>query len=210
MSLILDALRKSERTRQQSLTGQLGSNEMPSGPGRLPVPWVPLIAVLLVVNAALLFFFWPRNPEPARVEVPVVNAPAPAYHPSVRPLADEAGDDASATPTQPQSSPTELPAQTEPAQAQIAAPSPAPQTRATDTTSLPTFDALTPEQRQSLPALHMDVHGYVGNPKDRFVVINLKQYHIGDVLDEGPTLKDILPQGAVLEYHGTTFLLPSY
>jgi hypothetical protein len=56
----------------------------------------------------------------------------------------------------------------------------------------------------------MDVHGYVGNPKDRFVVINLKQYHIGDVLDEGPTLKDILPQGAVLEFHGTTFLLPAY
>ena len=32
----------------------------------------------------------------------------------------------------------------------------------------------------------------------------------GDVLDEGPTLKDILPQGAVLEFHGTTFLLPAY
>jgi hypothetical protein len=208
MSLILDALRKSERTRQQSLTGQLGSVETPSGPGRLPVPWVPLIAAIVVANAVLLFFFWPRSPEPIRMDAPVVAAPAPAYHPSVRPLADEAGDDAAAVPAQPQGYSADLPAPAQPAQAQAVAPNQP--TSATDTYSLPTFDALTPGQRQSLPALHMDVHGYVGNPKDRFVVINLKQYHIGDVLDEGPTLKDILPQGAVLEFHGTTFLLPAY
>jgi general secretion pathway protein B len=208
MSLILDALRKSERARQQSLTGQLGSAETPSGPGRLPVPWVPLLAGLLIANAVLLFVFWPRSPEPVRADTPVAAAPAPAYHPSVRPLADEAGDDAAAAPAQPQGSSTDLSPSAQPAQA-VAANPPLP-TSTTDTSSLPTFDALTPEQRQSLPALHMDVHGYVGNPKGRFVVINLKQYHIGDVLDEGPTLKDILPQGAVLEFHGTTFLLPSY
>src|SRR6185312_8837577 len=169
-----------------------------------------LIAALLVANAVLLFLFWPRSPEPARVETPMTVAPPAAYHPSVRSLADEVGDDAAAAPAQPQSSPAELPAQTEPAQAQVAAASPPPKTPATDMTSLPTFDALTPEQRQSLPALHMDVHGYVRNPKDRFVVINLKQYHVGDVLDEGPTLKDIVAEGAVLEFHGVTFLLPAY
>lgn len=210
MSLILDALRKSERTRQQSLTGQLGSGETPSGPGRLPVPWVPLIAALLIANAVLLFLFWPRSPEPAHAEVPIATAPPPAYHPSVRPLADEAGDDAAAAPVPPQPGSTDVPPPSEPAQAQTAAINPPPQSPSTDTASLPTFDALTPEQRQGLPALHMDVHGYVGNPKDRFVVINLKQYRIGDVLDEGPTLKDILPQGAVLEFHGTAFLLPAY
>lgn len=209
MSLILDALRKSERTRQQSLTGRLGSAETPTGPGRLPVPWVPLIAALLVANGVLLFFFWPRSPEPARAaETPVAAAPAPAYRPNVRPLADEADDDAAAAPVPPQNGPAVSPAvQPVPTQGAL---SPPIQTSATGTASLPTFDALSPEQRQSLPALHMDVHGYAADPKDRFVVINLKQYHIGDVLDEGPTLKDILPQGAVLEFHGTTFLLPAY
>jgi hypothetical protein len=210
MSLILDALRKSERTRQQSLTGQLGSGETPSGPGRLPVPWVPLIAGLLVANAVLLLFFWPRSPEPARAEAPVGATPPAAYHPSVRPLADEAGDDAAADPAPPQTSPSDLPPAALATPSQTAAPNPPLQTPDPGIASLPTFDALTPDQRQSLPALHMDVHGYVGNPKDRFVVINLKQYHIGDVLDEGPTLKDIVAQGAVLEFHGTTFLLPAY
>ncbi|HEY3858823.1 MAG TPA: general secretion pathway protein GspB [Gammaproteobacteria bacterium] len=216
MSLILDALRKSERTRQQSLTGQLGVAETPSGPGRLPVPWVTLIGILLVVNGLLLFFFWPRTPAPVvAVAAPTPAAPVAAYHPSVRPLSAEAGNDDDATAT--------APAQPElavPSAAVIGAGSPdavaslpaqsAPQVSAADTSSLTTFDALPADLRSALPTLHMDVHGYVGNAKDRFVVINLKQYHIGDVLDEGPTLKDIVPQGAVLEFRGTTFLLPAY
>ena len=57
MSLILDALRKSERTRQQTLTGQLGAGETPVGVSRLPVPWIPLFGALLAVNGVLLFFF---------------------------------------------------------------------------------------------------------------------------------------------------------
>lgn len=215
MSLILDALRKSERTRQQSLTGQLGVAETPTGPGRVPVPWVTLIGILLAANALLLYFVWPRTPAPATAAVvPAAAAPAAtAYRPSVRPLAEEAGSDMDAAvpaPVQPQAS--------APTAAEIGTPSAAigppvqlpAQTAAADTSSFTTFDALPAEIRSALPALHMDVHGYVGNAKDRFVVINLKQYHIGDVLDEGPTLKDILPQGAVLEFRGTTFLLPAY
>ena len=46
-------------------------------------------------------------------------------------------------------------------------------------------------------------------PADRFAVINLKHYRIGDSLAEGPALKDVVPQGAVLEFHGTVFLLPT-
>jgi len=209
MSLILDALRKSERARQQSLTGQLGSTETPPGPGRLPVPWVPLIAALLVANALLLFFFWPRTPTPVAAAV-ATPGPAPAYHPALRPLADEAGEDASTVaPGGPEIGPAASAMPADP-QSQTASVNPPSQIPATDSASLPTYDALTPEQRQSLPALHMDVHGYAGNPKDRFVVINLKQYHIGDVLEEGPTLKDILPQGAVLEFQGIRFLLPAH
>jgi general secretion pathway protein B len=70
------------------------------------------------------------------------------------------------------------------------------------------IDELPADFRQSLPRLHMDVHGYATKPADRFVVINLKQYRIGDTLVDGPVLKDIVPQGAVLEFRGVTFLLP--
>lgn len=202
MSLILDALKKSERTRQQSLTAQLGSGEVPSGVSRLPVPWVTLIGLILAANALLLFFFWPR-PAPSPLPAAVVHAPAPpeAYRPSVRPLAQET-DDLVASPAQLQSGtagPINAAPYAPPRVSQVSLPA-----------ALPSgIDGLPEDVRQSLPALHLDVHGYAGNPKDRFVVINLKQYHIGDSVADGVLLKDIVPQGAVLEYRGNVFLLPA-
>jgi hypothetical protein len=59
-----------------------------------------------------------------------------------------------------------------------------------------------------LPPLHLDVHAYAVRPADRFVMINLAQYHIGDTLKEGPRVMDITPQGVILEYQGNRFLLP--
>jgi general secretion pathway protein B len=198
MSLILDALRKSERTRQQSLTGRLGAGEAPPARTRLPVPWVTLLGLLLLVNAIVLgvLFFAPRSTPP--VAPPAAPGPAPQsvpdYHPSVRPLAVEAG-----APETPAVAPA----------ASSAAATPAAPLVVGNVPDLPTFDSLSPEQRQNLPALHLDVHGYAANPQDRFVVINLKRYRIGDTLAEGPRVVDIVPQGAVLEFQGTTFLLPA-
>lgn len=200
MSLILDALRKSERTRQQSLTGRLGAGEVPPPRSRLPVPWVTLLGLLLLVNAVVLgvLFFGSRPAPPAAPAVAENLAPRPAadYHPSVRPLAEEAGA-AEASAAAPVAAPVP------PANPAPAAPA------AGNVPDLPSFDALPPELRQNLPALHLDVHGYAANPRDRFVVINLKRYRIGDTLTEGPRVVDIVPQGAVLEFQGTTFLLPA-
>jgi len=205
MSLILDALRKSERTRQQSLTGQLGAGETPAGPSRLPVPWLPIIAAIVVVNALLLVFLWPRREAPAQAPVAPVAAMTPAYHPAVRSLAGEAvGPEQASTPAAPASpiSPA----------ADIPSAAPRPPAPTVDVSrglgAAQSLDELPPDFRQSLPRLHMDVHGYAAKPADRFVVINLKSYRIGDTLAEGPVLKDIVPQGAVLEFHGVTFLLP--
>lgn len=211
MSLILDALRKSERTRQQSLTGQLGSGELPTGPSRMPVPWLPIITAILAANALLLYFLWP-HPAPASATPPqtaVAAAPAAMpYRPTVRSLASEAisPDDAPASPVRPipvpapvshlapPGNPSAAPAQSAAVPAGLGA--------------LQSIDELAPDVRQSLPALHMDVHGFTKDPAERFVVINLKTYRIGNTLAEGPVLKDIVPQGAVLEFHGVTFLLP--
>jgi general secretion pathway protein B len=210
MSLILDALRKSERTRQQSLTGQLGSGELPTGPSRLPVPWLPVITAILIANALLLYFLWP-HPAPVTPAQTAAASALPAavpYHPAVRSLAAEAisPDDTPAAPARP------IPV---PAPVSHLAPPGNPSAVSAQSAAIPaglgalqSIDELPPEVRQSLPALHMDVHGYAGNPAERFVVINLKTYRIGNTLAEGPVLKDIVPQGAVLEFHGVTFLLP--
>ncbi len=199
MSLILDALRKSERSRQQSLTGRLGTADAPPAATRIAVPWATLLGLLLLINAVVLaVLFWPRAEPPADAAVaPVPAATAPTRQPEVRPLAQEAATDATAPaaamPTAPPPpSPASLPAQ-----------------NPVDEANVPSLDSLPADFRQSLPALHLDVHAYAAKAAERFVVINLQHYRIGDTLAEGPKVVDILPQGVVLEFHGTTFLLPA-
>lgn len=198
MSLILDALRKSERTRQQSLTGRLGAADAPPSVSRMPVPWITLLGLVLLINAVVLaVLFWPRSELPvAQAAAPAPVATAQPYRPEVRPLADEAG---ASTPEAPAAAP----------QAATAALQAAPLIAQNSSADVPTLDSLPADFRQSLPALHMDVHAYATKPAERFVVINLRRYAIGDSLPEGPRVVDIVPQGVILEFHATRFLLPA-
>ena len=212
MSLILDALRKSERTRQQSLTGQLGAAETPPGPGRMAVPWATLLIILLVSNAIVLaVFFWHSGGQAAVPAQPAAAASPSAYHPEVRPLSEEAGTPpesvAAAAPqaaaVQPAAAAT-TPASSASPSAQTAGPVVAQNADA----GVPSLDTLPMELRQTLPTLHLDVLGYAMKPEDRFVVINFQRYRVGDTTAESVRVTDIVPGGAVLEYHGTRFLLP--
>jgi hypothetical protein len=49
---------------------------------------------------------------------------------------------------------------------------------------------------------------YATKPSDRFVYINMRKYHEGAVLQEGPKLERIRRDGVVLDYQGMRFLLP--
>lgn len=202
MSLILDALRKSERTRQQSLSGRLGTGETPPARSRMPVPWATLLGLVLLVNAVVLgVLFWRGAAAPATQSPAAAaqNAAITDYHPSVRPLSAEAGSaDTAAVQAAPPAAPSAAVASRD-----------LPATSVPPAALPPAFDTLPQDFRQALPSLHLDVLGYADKPAERFAVINLRHYHIGDALAEGPTLKDVLPQGAVLEFRGTVFLLPA-
>ncbi len=59
-----------------------------------------------------------------------------------------------------------------------------------------------------LPALHLDLHVFADRPRDRFVMINMHRLGEGDSLPSGVQVDAIRPDGVVLSYHGTRFLLP--
>jgi general secretion pathway protein B len=59
-----------------------------------------------------------------------------------------------------------------------------------------------------LPELHLDLHVFAARPADRFVMINMQRLGEGDSLPDGVRVQSIRPDGAVLSYHGTRFLLP--
>ena len=71
-----------------------------------------------------------------------------------------------------------------------------------------TFNDLRATGSVELPDLHIDLHVFSEEPGDRFVFINMNQYRENAVLTEGPRLKEITAEGVLLEYVGTTFLLP--
>jgi general secretion pathway protein B len=59
-----------------------------------------------------------------------------------------------------------------------------------------------------LPQLRLDLHAYAARPEDRWVIINMHTLHEGDSTPEGVRVESITPEGAVLSYQGTRFLLP--
>jgi general secretion pathway protein B len=59
-----------------------------------------------------------------------------------------------------------------------------------------------------LPQLRLDLHAYAVRPEDRWVIINMHKLHEGDSLPEGVRVESITPEGAVLSYQGSRFLLP--
>ena len=59
-----------------------------------------------------------------------------------------------------------------------------------------------------VPQLRLDLHVYAARPEERFVMINMKKLREGDSLPEGVRVESITPEGAVLSYNGSRFLLP--
>jgi general secretion pathway protein B len=80
--------------------------------------------------------------------------------------------------------------------------------KADDQEVLPSINEINLTGEQALPELHLDVHVFATQSAERFVFINMRKYHEGATLQEGPTVERIRRDGVILDYHGLRFLLP--
>jgi general secretion pathway protein B len=80
--------------------------------------------------------------------------------------------------------------------------------KANDEEVLPTINEISLTGAQALPELHLDVHVFATKAADRFVYINMRKYHEGATLQEGPTIERIRRDGVILSYQGLRFVLP--
>lgn len=216
MSFILDALKKSEIDRQrQSMPGLMDAPIATRRP-RLPL-WAVLLGALLAINMVVLIVVLMRNNAPPAapakpVETRTTAADKPAAVPDHFSPLDSAPVYAPEIP---------VPAAEEPAAAprvfaQRSAPRPLrrpdpvliDEAPADNEELLPSISELNLTGSQALPELHLDVHVYATKPSDRFVYINMRKYHEGNTLQEGPVLERIRRDGVVLEYQGLRFVLP--
>ncbi len=213
MSFILDALKKSEAERLRR--GTPGFADVPDKPQeKSATHWVWVVAVLIVVNVSVLAFILvkpERNQqgvatttaaEPV-IETPPVQAPAPVRLPEIAERVSPARRTAAIAPDPVTRAVIDIATQ----EADPAPPVPrfsAPQV----SESHPTFNDLRAQGVLQIADLHLDIHVYSSEPEDRFVFVNMSKYKERATLDEGPVVMEITPDGVILEYRGTSFLLP--
>jgi general secretion pathway protein B len=231
MSFILDALKKSESDRQRQSGPALF--EVKLAPPRTGLPsWAIAVGALLLVNLGVVMWMLLRHattraPEAPPVAAARVSAPARTAAATAAPAA--ATDHPAAPPTI--APPTTAPATTgQPALAFQSAPAPATLAAAPNPEDLApasepaSTSVLSPHVRRGtadvslyqdaaaadahLPQLRLDLHVFASRAQDRFVMINMHKLREGDSLPGGVQVESITPEGAVLSYNGSRFLLP--
>lgn len=76
------------------------------------------------------------------------------------------------------------------------------------TPDLPLFWQLPYNVRKDLPSFALSMHVFSSDPKSRFVILNGNRQVEGDVLGTDVNLREIRPDGVVLEFHSQRFLVP--
>jgi general secretion pathway protein B len=219
VSFILDALRKSEHERQRSATPGLSQVPLATPSPQMP-RWalgviVSLVAAVLVLGGA----WWQSTRAPADV---AASAPAASSAPTVEHRVDLPPPAPRAAAAQ--AAPSRFSNQdTSSLSAAAAASTSAPSAGAAETaapsfspprlTNLPDDSVALPSvamlaaEGVAVPPLHLELHAFSAQPRDRFVFINGRKYVEGDRLVEGPLLVEIDPKGAVLTHAGRRFIL---
>jgi general secretion pathway protein B len=226
MSLILDALKKSEAERQRQIGPTLLEVRVAKPQRRYPI-WALGVGALLLVNMLLLLFFVLRRP-PALTTAPIApaatsaaasataaaGAPAPvsASAPSAAlpaplpsPLAAAPTANSSQSALQADDSPENRtnPADEQPAIAKTPGSVTVQRDDLGNYSNLPSFS----EVGGNLPAFRLDLHVYAERARDRYALINMHTVHEGDSLPEGARVMAITREGVALDYHGQQFML---
>ncbi|MCJ7684919.1 MAG: general secretion pathway protein GspB [Desulfobacteraceae bacterium] len=69
--------------------------------------------------------------------------------------------------------------------------------------AIPLIGELPYETKEKLGKLQINVHSYSEDPAERLVFINMHSYKVGDKIGEGgPLLKEITPDGVIIDYGG--------
>ena len=222
MSFILDALRKSEHERQRSATPGLSQVPLATPPPQMP-RWALGVIGLLVAAVLVLGGAWwqgtrvpgstaqsppaptvERNvqlpPPTPRSAVRQQAAPARLQAPDESPLSSAAASSTGAPSTDaPSASGGNVVVR------ELSAP-PRLTNLPDDSVALPSVAMLATEG-VAVPPLHLELHAFSAQPRDRFVFINGRKYVEGDRLVEGPVLVAIEPTGAVLTHAGRRFMI---
>ena len=217
MSFILDALKKSESDRQRQAHPE--TTYVPAATDdRRPSRWIWVVGTLLAANMLALMYVLLKPAAPALPAVTTVSEPARQDAADPVEMAQEP------VPERVNNIPVKVPPTTAQPQVRETSPPPAAESAARTsetarTIKLPVEKAAagTPEFKTFSEAriagmqvddLSLELHVYSSTPAERFVFINMGKYREGETLSEGPRVREIRPDGVLLDYSDMLFLLP--
>lgn len=216
MSLILDALKKSDRNRERGKVPDLQADHSGDTPAKPPLRrhrrWVfPLVALLLLGSGWLAWQFLPPSnapvatpsrPQPVAIPVPPPVQPAPpATPPAVKPLEPAV----TAPPPKPQIPITATQENPDPALPVVEDSKPMLPAEA----EVYDLERLPAQIAQGLPELIVSVHYFTPKPESRMVRINNRILREGGGLPGGIKIVRIERNGIICETQGVRFRLPT-
>ena len=206
MSFILDALKKSETERQKQNTPGFADVPNATNPPRAP-RWLWVLGGLLAINLMVLLGVMLR-PEPSSTtaipaDVSDGSSPESSSEASFSHMVETAKKK-QAVPVAESTTEGITSAEAEP----VGRTASVVRTPQKISQNYATFNELRANGTIMLPDLHLDIHVYSEHPPDRFVFVNMSKYREQGRLTEGPVVKEITPEGVILEHLGNGFLLP--
>ncbi|HTV78538.1 MAG TPA: general secretion pathway protein GspB [Steroidobacteraceae bacterium] len=233
MSFILDALKKSETERQRGDAPALYEVKM-APPRHGVAPWLLVLGGLLLINVVVLGIVLIRGthgsapagsdtvatPPAAPPATPVTAAAPPPIAPPLPAATANSAPPVQATPPPPVVTPQDAP----PAVAASADDAPAiepprgasgeapPTVGGVESTGgnsgeVQTYQQAAAAPGASLPDLTLNLHSYSTNPADRFIFLNMAKLREGETSPQGVRVESITPEGAILSWHGSRFML---
>jgi general secretion pathway protein B len=205
MSFILDALKKSETERLRKDAPGIASIPE-SGRQKSSTRWMWLVLALITVNLVVLAGLMMKvNQETVTTDAPPESVASETQPESAVVRTEDIAEpdlDVPAIAT------TENTSELSVAEDSVPPETPDSTQTASFDRGLDTFNDLRANGTLMLPDMHLDIHVYSGDAADRFVFVNMSKYKENATLSEGPVVSEITPDGVILSYQGSRFLLP--
>jgi general secretion pathway protein B len=226
MSYILEALKKADQERGIGAVPNLATPHEVKHPQSRSYRWLWVVVLLLIVNVVLVvMLLQDRDVEaPVSAQAPVERGRSLTDEQSAQPIQPGSeisigkveAPEKSALPQSGQvSSAGQLVLLPEPANPQNPSFSESPEEEMEeraeavaipqDILQLQSWYELPQEFRNRLDLPRLDLHAYSEDPRNRFILVNLKKYREGERLESGMVLEEILPDGMVMSYRGKRF-----
>lgn len=200
MSFILDALKKSDKKRQEASAPRLDTVHVsPPATSRRKLIWVGLLMAVLLFIVGFLLWLFSVEPKPPVEEANNPQSQSPPTRAAIAPQA--------AAPAQPQTVKQPAP-QVLPQKSPLQTPAVESNRRLSEQRVYAISELPTATQRR-IPALHMSLHAYNKlNPSAGLVRVNEQILRPGSTLEGKFHLTEIRADGAIFSFDGYRFLLP--